>query len=120
MKSPFLDKKTFNEKVGKYKLYDIKSNKVIEEKYDEQYKDARSDLQRRTLESRRQTELADIEDQKEAMKREQKKEQDKQTIKDATSYWEAKVQADDWIKEDGNKPFLKKYWKGTLIPTFRI
>ena len=33
MKSPYLDKKTFNKRVGKYKLYDIKSNKIIEEKY---------------------------------------------------------------------------------------
>ena len=27
------DKKTFNKKVGKYKLYDTRTNKVIEEKY---------------------------------------------------------------------------------------
>ncbi len=33
MNPPYLNKKTFNEKVGKYKLYDIKFNKVIEEKY---------------------------------------------------------------------------------------
>ena len=33
MKSPYLDKKTINEKVGKYKLYDTKSNKAIEEKH---------------------------------------------------------------------------------------
>jgi hypothetical protein len=33
MKSPYIDKKLFKEKVGKYKLYDTKKDKVIEEKY---------------------------------------------------------------------------------------
>jgi hypothetical protein len=33
MNPPYLDKKTFNKKVGKYKLYDTKKNKIIEQKY---------------------------------------------------------------------------------------
>ena len=33
MNPPYLNKKIFKEKVGKYKLYDTKSNKIIEEKY---------------------------------------------------------------------------------------
>ena len=33
MKPPYIDKKLFKEKVGKYKLYDTKKDKVIEEKY---------------------------------------------------------------------------------------
>jgi hypothetical protein len=33
MKLPHIDKKVFNKKVGKYKLYCTKKDKIIEEKY---------------------------------------------------------------------------------------
>ena len=33
MKSPYIDKKVFKKKLGKYKLYDTKKDKIIETKY---------------------------------------------------------------------------------------